>query len=153
MTTYRATVEKSVRELQEAQVRLGAEYRLFAEDTQWQWNQKTGTISFRYPDGSARYAHIAFVGSVGAHRQEWLWAWANDSVSPEVADKAKTLRRLAETRGWPAFDLPSWPAIEKTAWEVTAIAVAELGGIGAYRTPIGQGGTTYMVLLDMTHSH
>jgi hypothetical protein len=145
---YLDAVLRGVDSLRAAQARLDHEHGLFVGRPHWRWVQESATLTFSWPDERTLVSNVAFIGSVGARKPTWMWSWANESALPVVSRRARELRLLTKKRGWPAFDIPSWPADEETAWEISAIACRELGGIGAYRTQ-DDGGTVYMVLLDM----
>jgi hypothetical protein len=93
-------------------------------------------------------ADIQFVGSISTRSDTWLWAWANDSVDPQLSSSMGAVRDYGEKHGFNHLTSKKWHAHEVDGWEMTSIAALLLKARGAYRTP-GDTGFTFMVMTDI----
>lgn len=61
----------------------------------YEMNQNTGILRFCKEGGSIAFSIIP-IGSWSIEKQSWMWAWANDSLSPSLRAQAQTLRKMGQ---------------------------------------------------------
>jgi hypothetical protein len=142
---FDAFLEQTREELQLKQDALMAKYRLGTFANYW-FDQPSGTLEFR--DGNGKPHVGATVVPIGSHAPAagtWMWAWANESIIPDLRTRAEALRQLAGATGIELFDRPMISVSQEMPWELTAIAVHQLRALGAYRAP-GERSDLYMAI-------
>ncbi|MFF3350531.1 DUF6882 domain-containing protein [Streptomyces sp. NPDC002779] len=60
--------------------------------------QQTGLITWTFLEKSAT-APAQILASFSPSSGSWLWAWANESILPEISGDARSVRDWAETHG------------------------------------------------------
>lgn len=81
---------------------------------------------------TARFVPIGtFVPSTGS----WMWGWHNDAFSDSLREQAAKLLTLAEITDIAMFEEPTSEVDEEMAWEMTAMSLHVLDGLGVYRVP------------------
>ncbi|WP_327732990.1 hypothetical protein OG749_03080 [Streptomyces nojiriensis] len=100
----------------------------------WGLDQKAGLISWTFPDKTAT-APAQILASFSPSAGSWLWAWANDSILPEMSRDARTIRDWAEAQGHHALAQPKIEADEQAASNLAALAVRITRATGFYRGP------------------
>lgn len=142
---FDAFLEQTREELQRKQDALMAKYRLGTFPSYW-FNQPSGTLEFRDGKGTAHIgATVVPIGSHAPAASTWMWAWANESIVPDLRIRAEALRELAGATGMELFDRPVINVTEEMPWELTAVAVHQLRAAGAYRAP-GDRSDLYMAI-------
>lgn len=131
---YRQFVDARVAELEAGQEKI-AELLLFKP----RHDLSRETIIFLDGEDVIVEAEVAPVGSRGRRWGSWMWAWANQSLPPELRTLAEPLRQLGTTTGREEFlKEDAYPVTGPEAWELTAVACGELGALGVYVLPIGE---------------
>jgi hypothetical protein len=102
----------------------------------WDLDQRTGIITWTFDDRVAS-APAQIIGSHNPATESWLWAWANESILPEMSRDARAIRDWAVRHGQNALIAPQLTADAETAATLTALAVRISGATGLYR---GAGG-------------
>lgn len=105
----------------------------------WDLDQTTGVISWTFPHQRAT-AKAQILGSYSPNGGTWMWAWANESILPDLRHDAETLRAWGEAHGHPAFTEPVFTGDAGTVGDLVAAAVLVLRATGFYRGP-GAGGS------------
>ncbi|MEU9093839.1 DUF6882 domain-containing protein [Streptomyces sp. NPDC048428] len=100
----------------------------------WGLDQRTGLITWTFPDRTAT-APAQILASFSASSGSWLWAWANESILPEMSRDARSVRDWAETHGHHTLAQPETEADEQVAATLAALAVRITGAAGFYRGP------------------
>ncbi|WP_405632535.1 hypothetical protein OG933_41995 [Streptomyces sp. NBC_00016] len=100
----------------------------------WGLDQRTGLITWTFPEKTAT-APAQILASFSPSSGSWLWAWANDSILPEMSRDARTVRDWAEAHGHHALAQPKVDADEQTAATLAALAVRITKAAGFYRGP------------------
>ena len=135
--------------LAERQNRLKSEFKIASYEN-FDWNQETGLLVFsddkRRPQVTANFE---FVGTLAKDPSTWRWAWANDSLVPQMKHAVQEVRRFGEAHDLPPLVQEQWEADEGDAWDMTALAVNLLQAQGAYRAP-GANGLSLLVLTRLT---
>ncbi|MFD7442406.1 DUF6882 domain-containing protein [Streptomyces sp. NPDC059909] len=108
----------------------------------WGLDQRTGVITWTFPDKVAT-APAQILGSYNPAAGSWLWAWANQSVLPEMSRDARAVRDWAEAHGHLALTEPKVDADEQQAATLAALAVRITKAAGFYR---GSGGSSIPVI-------
>jgi hypothetical protein len=111
----------------------------------YDWSQETRQLVFSDRGTPKLIADIQFVGSVSTTTDTWLWAWANDTIDPQLCDALVNIRQYGEAHGFPHLTTAKWHAHEADGWEMTSIAAFLLRAKGAYRIPL-ENGFTFMVM-------
>jgi uncharacterized protein DUF6882 len=98
----------------------------------WDLDQRTGVITWTFPDKTAT-APAQLLGSHNPSAGSWLWAWANDSILPDMSRDARAVREWAQEHGHDALVVPSVDADEQLAATLGALAVRITRATGFYR--------------------
>jgi hypothetical protein len=98
----------------------------------WHLDQTTGLITWYLPDRTAT-APAQIIGTYQPASSSWLWAWANNSIVPEMARDSRAVRDWAEEHGHTALILPRVEADNERAATMAALAVRITGATGYYR--------------------
>jgi hypothetical protein len=144
---FEELIEKAQAYLRGCQAELDIEYRL-GHWPRYDWYQETQQLVFSENRVAKVVADIQFVGSVSTESDTWLWAWANDSVDPQLSTSMSVVRNFGEEHGFEHLISKKWHAHEVDGWEMTSIAAFLLKARGAYRTPKGTG-FTFMIMTDV----
>ncbi|MEU0272394.1 DUF6882 domain-containing protein [Streptomyces sp. NPDC006307] len=108
----------------------------------WGLDQMTGVITWTFPDRTAT-APAQILGSFSPSSGSWLWAWANESIVPEMSRDALEFRDWAEAHGHGGLARPEIEADEATASALVALAVRVTAATGYYRAP---GGNSVLII-------
>jgi hypothetical protein len=146
-TPFEELLEQAQAYLRDCQAALGTDYRLW-EWPRYHWDQETRQLVFSENGAPKVIADIQFVGSISTKSDTWLWAWANDSVDPQLSSSMHALRDYGEKHSFDHLTSKKWHAHEVDGWEMTSIAAFLLRARGAYRSP-GNTGFTFMVITDI----
>ncbi|WP_246506080.1 DUF6882 domain-containing protein [Mesorhizobium silamurunense] len=99
-------------------------------------------------------AEIQIAGSTSAKAGNWLWAWANSNLPGDLLSDAKLVRSFGEEKGIDelaqAYVIDTANDLEALGWELTGAMVRICNGLGAYRSPRGEGGGLYLVLKSIS---
>src|SRR4030095_8204149 len=146
---FDAFVARAVEELREKQETLRVQYGP-GEFTRWWFDQEKSTIQFF--DGMDRLgleADFIDIGSFSRRSSTWKWAWCNDSVLPDLRNRATGLKPLGTITGMDIFTREEPSKVdEDMAWELAAMSVLHLSAVGCYRAP-SSGGDLLMFLALM----
>ncbi len=148
---FEAFVASAFDELTHCQERLEAEFGLGSHD-RWAYDQTSGRLDFFDADGAkVLEASTVLAGSHHAGSRSWQWGWANASLAPAQRDRAKPLEALASRTGYDLFANASPFNLheEGMAWELAAMSMQHLGGIGVYRAP-SSGGELFSFLVILS---
>ncbi|MGH8446231.1 MAG: DUF6882 domain-containing protein [Solimonas sp.] len=138
---YLDLVTEALRVKQDALVRQHG----FGTFHRWWFEQERAALQFFDKDDRLLLeADVVSIGSFAPSTKTFKWAWANASVLPALRDKARAVRELEAHTGLELFRLEEAFEVdgEGMAWELTAMAVHQLGALGAYRAPSPRGGAT-----------
>ena len=130
-------IGSAAEELQVKQAHLAESYRL-GDWPRWWFDQRSETLDFLDEDGTKKLeASVVDIGSYSTESNTWKWAWANDSLTESLREKAGSLQALADLTGFSIFDDEAAVEIDglPMAWELAAIGVRHLGALGVYRAP------------------
>ena len=100
----------------------------------WAVDQAAGIIRWTFADKTAE-APVQILGSFNASGGSWLWAWANESVLPNLRLDSERVRAWAEANGHTKLAQPNIEADAETAATMAAIAFRVTGATGFYRGP------------------
>ncbi|THA80309.1 DUF6882 domain-containing protein [Streptomyces sp. A0592] len=108
----------------------------------WGLDQKTGLITCTFPDKTAT-APAQILAGFTPSSGSWLWAWANESILPEMSRDARSVRDWAEAHGRHALTQAKADADEQVAASLAALAVRITRAAGFYR---GSGGGSVVII-------
>jgi hypothetical protein len=134
-------------ELHEKQAQLDRGFDI-GKHKRWDWDQVTAELIFSNDGVAAVKCKIAFIGSVSAKSNTWLWSWANFSLLEQVRAPILTVRQYGEERDLPKLTVPKWIADEVDGWEMAGVAAKILNAKGVYRTP-GDHSFAFLAILDV----
>src|SRR5688572_12372966 len=115
---------------------------------QWSLDQPRGTLEFLRDSRIALSCPIIALGSFTAG--SWKWAWANDSLLPQLTAESAKLKALKERTGMEIFEMASFEATNEMPWELSGMALRELGGLGAYRCP-SRASDLFVIIKEVHH--
>lgn len=98
----------------------------------WGLDQRTGIITWTFPDKTAT-APAQIIGSYNPSAASWLWAWANESILPEVSRDSRAIRDWAAAHGQHGLTQPKVEADDDMAATLAALAVRITRATGFYR--------------------
>jgi hypothetical protein len=131
------------------QHRLEAAFR-FGSHQRFDWNQDAGLLVFSDRDTAKVIAHIQFVGDIATRDSTWLWAWGNETMSPELQIAARSARWFGWRHGIRRLKDAHWAGDQADGWEMTILTAWVTNAAGAYRAPNSDSsGYTFLVLRDM----
>lgn len=96
-------------------------------------------------------ADVQMVGSTGRNSKTWKWGWANAHVPMASTGRMKEVREFGRERGYAPLKTETLRDNEHLGWDMTAVAVEVLGGIGGYRCPT-ETGFVYFVITSLAWS-
>ncbi|MGF1751914.1 DUF6882 domain-containing protein [Vibrio cionasavignyae] len=126
--------------------RLEKEYDL-GHFERFDFDVPNGCLVFSDTHRTVRF-EIALICSTDTTKGTLQWAWANISLPHHLTKESSTLKTLAKESGLNIFDTPIWEASEEEGWEMAAIALEKLGGLGVYRCPTGSS-MLFVVLMSV----
>ena len=125
-------VEEAYALIESAQSKLEQQYGL-GHFERWDLDQTTEKLVFSNSSGPAVTCNVYALGTYGGGI--WKWAWANDSILPSFSQKSRGLKKLASLSGMDVFELEAFEADESMPWEISGMALKEIGGLGVYSCP------------------
>jgi hypothetical protein len=129
-STYDHYVREARALLKERQEQLTKDYDL-GEWERYDWNQDRQELV-----GTPKViAKVQFVGSYSKLSNTWRWAWANDTVLPDVKTDIVRVKQLGVEKRWSQLSQPQWSGTQRDGWDMTGVALRVLDARGAYRSP------------------
>lgn len=116
----------------------------------WAFDQHEGRLQFLDQHGAIQLsADVVIIGSFVAASNSWRWAWANETIMPNLRAQSEALKALAQHTSMDLFAQQQTFVIdgEGMAWELAAMAVKQLGALGCYRGPSANGQTAVFFAL------
>jgi uncharacterized protein DUF6882 len=98
----------------------------------WELDPTNCLLTWYFPDRTAS-AQAQIIGTWLPASKSWLWAWANNSIPPELARDSRAVRDWAEEHGHPSLTVPRVEADKEKAATMAALAVRITGATGFYR--------------------
>jgi hypothetical protein len=126
LSTLLVQGEDMIGQLAEAHLAWG-----FGSAQRWELDQTNGFINWYFPDRTAS-APAQIIGTWLPASSTWLWAWANNSILPEMAQGSRAVRDWAEEHGHPSLTVPKVEADREMAATMAALAVRITGATGFY---------------------
>jgi hypothetical protein len=146
---FDAFVAESVEALEKKQEKLQEEFGL-GSHADYLFDQATGTLEFKGSSGVVQVrAQVVPIGSFSERSETWQWAWANESLLPELRGQAEQCRGLETATGFGVFGQPVVKADPEMPWELAAMAVRQLDAHGCYRAPISAG-ALFLAIRDIS---
>ena len=124
-------------ELEKKQKQLKAYFGLSGQD---EYVLDLGNRTLRFEkDGVLRCQFsVIVIGSLAPVSKNWLWGWANESLSEESRERAAALKVLYDETGFDIFKVGTFKADVNLARELSALSVHHLDAAGLYRVPGGK---------------
>lgn len=121
-------------ELKEKQAQLTTTYG-FGSHKRWMFeNDKAKLQFFNQDDKLVIEADIIDIGSYSPANKTWKWAWAYESINPELKADSLRIQELENITDATIFgEKEPVEADEYLAWELAAMAVKHLNAMGCYR--------------------
>jgi len=134
----------AVHELIDKNARVNAEFRV-GDWARYDYDLDAGTLIFSEQGTPRVIAKIQIVGSTSINAGNWLWAWANTSLPPELVADAQLVRAFGDEHGIAELteDCLEGDDLNALGWELTAVATRVVGALGAYR-PSHEGGCLFL---------
>ena len=150
---YAAWRDEAVEQLDAKNARLQQEFRL-GSWPRYDYDLTAGKLLFSDNGITKVVAEIQIAGSTSAKASNWLWAWANSNLPGELLADAKLVRSFGQEHSIDelaqsyVIDLSN--DLEVLGWKMTAAAVRICNGLGAYRSPRGEGGALYLIFKSIS---
>ena len=132
--------------LQAKNARLDAEFHLGAWAS-YDYDFDVGKLTFSDRGVARVIAEIQIAGTTSGRAGEWLWAWANSHLPPELVKDASLARAFGEQHGICELtdEVVSDDDLNALGWELTSLAVRIGNAMGAYRPPRDEAGGVYLI--------
>ena len=127
-------LDQCYEEFEEKQSQLFQTYGIGTYQDYW-FDQNTQTLEFRNEGKCEKKFLIIPIGTWAHQKNNWMWAWANDSFITEFKFRAKNLLELKHITGNDLFEENGFDCDETMAYELTALGVHHLKAIGFYKIP------------------
>jgi hypothetical protein len=98
----------------------------------WDLDQVSGLITWTFPEKKAT-APAQIIASYNPRVGSWRWAWANDSILPNMRRESEAVRDWAEASGHTNLAAPEMAATDEVANTLSAICVRVTKATGFYR--------------------
>ena len=102
----------------------------------WFYNQSTGLFRLYNSDEDEVFFRYIPVGSYSSKTQTWMWGWDNEHSIVQTRYATLLIKEFGQENNYEKLAKGYFPADEYTGWELTAISLHFLDGLGAYRLPI-----------------
>ena len=129
-------VDQCMKDMEALQDKLQAEFG-FGSFERFDFDVPNGALIFSSGGQPKLRCEICFICSTQESLGTLQWAWANKSLPEDLTSESLHLKAMSEVTGLEIFSMPVWEASEQEGWEMAAIALKKLGGIGVYRCPTG----------------
>ena len=141
---------EAVHQLQAKNARLDAEFRI-GEWPRYDYDFDTGKITFSERGVAKVIAEIQIAGTTSERAGDWLWAWGNSHLPPELVTDSLLVRAFGEEDGICELtqETVSDDDLNGLGWGLTSLAVHLTNAIGAYRPPREEGGGIYLIYKSM----
>jgi len=131
---YDALIETAYAYLQQQQAQSATSFNIGSYQ-RYDYDQASGKLVFS-SNGTVRViTDFQAVGSISTRSNTWLWAWANESILPNVCQAAEHVRAFGEREQITEVSDPYWPADEADGWAMTALTAYLTQAKGGYRCP------------------
>jgi len=146
--------QEAVQQLVEKNARLDAEFRL-GEWPRYDYDFDTGKLVFSDGGVAKVIADIQVVGPTSGRAGNWLWAWANSHLPPNLMTDSMLVRAFGQQHGVleMTHDVISDDDLNKLGWTLTSLAVRIGDALGAYRPPRNDGGGLYLLYKSLAWSN
>ncbi|ESW79157.1 hypothetical protein NKI32_09500 [Mesorhizobium sp. M0761] len=145
---YVAWRDEAVEQLDAKNARLQQAFRL-GSWPRYDYDLTEGKLLFSDNGITKVVAEIQIAGSTSAKASNWLWAWANSNLPGELLADAKLVRSFGQEHSIDelaqSYAIALNNDLEVLGWKMTAVAVRICNGLGAYRSPRGEGGALYLI--------
>lgn len=108
----------------------------FGEQDRWDLSQDDGLLVFSFPDVVASMP-AQIVGSRDGNSGTWMWAWANPSISRQLAGHAARVRQYGQQHNIERLITNNWQATTLDGWHMTALACRLCQANGGFLGAIG----------------
>lgn len=107
----------------------------FGSHKRWMFeNDKAKLQFFNHDDQLVIEADIIDIGSYSPSASTWKWAWAYESITPQLKADSLRIKELEDITDLVVFgNKEPFEADEYLAWELAAMAVKHLNALGCYR--------------------
>lgn len=102
------------------------------------YDQDEGVLTFTFPDRVVR-TPFQMLGSHHLPTGTWMWAWANESISPGVKEDSLALRTEGEASQCDVFTRPLLQVSRDDAACLALLALRTSRYDGLYSAPDGEG--------------
>jgi hypothetical protein len=140
-------VAESVDLFRSSAERMNNEYDI-GQYEQWNLDQSRATLEFLRDSRIALSCRIIALGSYTSG--SWKWAWANDSLLPQIAADSTKPKALKEKTGMDIFEMATFEATSEMPWEIAGMALREIGGLGIYRCP-SRASDLFVLIKEVNH--
>ena len=120
----------------EAALRRNREWGLEAADT-YLYDQDEELLTFAFPDRVIR-TRFQILGSHNNRSGTWMWAWANDTITPAVKEDSLALRDEGQAHNRELFTTPVLGVSRDDADCLALLALRISRYDGFYKTPEGE---------------
>jgi hypothetical protein len=91
-------------------------------------------LRWTFPDHVAE-APAQALGTYSPHSGVWMWAWANDSLLPQLSSASEAAREWGEGHGQAMLTTPRLDIKPEQAADLAALAFRLTEATGFYRAP------------------
>ncbi len=117
-----------------------SEFRLSDHEC-FQFDQPSGLLTFSTAGIPQVYAPAQVIGTHSTASESWLWAWENTSILPNLVLLSLRIREFGERHAYDRLTTARFPASEREAWFLAAVALYISHSEVVYKCPSTNGST------------
>lgn len=146
---YPAWRHQAVQALFRRNTQMNAEFRL-GEWARYDYDLPRRALNFSHEGQLKVTASAQVIGTTSNSASDWLWAWANSSLPPDVTQSAAAVKVYGETHSITELTASCLGSDEPETlgWELAGIAAHILDAQGVYRSP-SRNGAIFFLLTDL----
>ena len=104
----------------------------------WKYDQDTEKLTFLNQGKVILICDVIIIASWLEEKEDWLWGWANNSLSEDLRKKSERLKKLSTITGIEDFSEKHMQADKDLAEEIAAMSIKVLNAKGLYVAPAGK---------------
>lgn len=143
-------VDSCYQDLEEKQKNLMEQFDIGRYERYW-LNGEERILDFITNNVTEIKFKIIYIGTWSHTNENWMWAWANESMTDQIRDESRQLEELVDITGYEVFENNGIECDEGMSMELTAMAVHRLDALGMYRIP-GEKSHLYLAIMNQVTS-
>ncbi|UYZ60386.1 DUF6882 domain-containing protein [Hymenobacter latericus] len=143
---YSGFADQCLHDLQLLQEQFITDYDINSYEN-WFYDNVTGLLTFSTGEEEINFRFV-LAGTYSRNTNTWQWAWDKESVFSKGEEEIEAIKDFGEQAAFDKLITGYFESSEEEAWQLSAIAVYLLNGIGIYR-PVCEHLLSFLVVLDV----